>query len=188
MKRIGILGGTFDPPHLGHLIIADIVKDTLKLDEVWFIPNDIPPHKVETKTSNDDRINMVNEAIKDNDSFTMNTIEIERKGTSYTIDTVKTLKERYPHKLFYFIIGADMVEYLPHWYEIDELMQLITFVGVKRRGYQLQTKYPIKTVDMPTIEISSSDIRERIKQGKTVKYFLPKNVLSYIRERSLYED
>src|SRR5690625_99099 len=162
MKKIAILGGTFDPPHIGHLIIAEIVKDTLSLEEVWFIPTNEPPHKNNASSSTTDRINMLDLALKNNKRFKSNLIEIQRQGKSYTIDTVKTLRKKYPNTKFYFIIGADMVEYLPHWKRIDELIKLITFVGVEREGYELKTSYPIKTVSVPTIDISSSDIRERI--------------------------
>src|SRR5690625_4179806 len=100
MEQIGILGGTFDPPHIGHLLIAEIVKDTLGLKEIWFIPTNEPPHKTKATSTIDDRLFMLEEAIKNNDSFLIDTIEIERSGKSYTIDTIKTLNERHPNKQF----------------------------------------------------------------------------------------
>lgn len=187
MKHIGILGGTFDPPHIGHLLIAEIVKDTLGLSKVLFVPTNEPPHKGKALSTAADRLNMLQAALKNNDDFMIDTIELERTGKSYTIETIKTLRRLHPDNNFYFIIGADMVEYLPKWANIDELVQLVTFVGVKRAGFKLTSKYPIEIVDVPMIDISSSEIRKRIFEKKTVKYFLPENVLSYIRERKLYE-
>lgn len=188
MKRIGILGGTFDPPHLGHLLIAEEVRIALELEEVWFIPTYVPPHKEEATTGVSERKNMVKQAIDRNDSFKVNTIEVDRLGKSYTFDTMRILKEEHPDTEFFFIIGADMVEYLPHWNEIDQLIDLVTFVGVKRSGYQLNSDYPVVEVDVPMIDISSTFIRERLAVGKTVTYLIPESVYSYIKENLLYEN
>lgn len=187
-KRIGILGGTFNPPHLGHLFIAEEVRIALQLEEIWFIPTYTPPHKDEYQIDAIDRRNMVDIAISDNKYFKLNTLELERKGKSYTIETVRTLKEEYNNYDFHFIIGADMVEFLPHWYKVDELIGLIPFIGVKRYGYQLETPYPILEVDIPMMDISSTEIRERVKNGLSVKYMVPKDVYRYIREKGLYEN
>nr|WP_305147650.1 nicotinate-nucleotide adenylyltransferase [Anoxybacillus gonensis] len=187
VKKVGILGGTFDPPHYGHLLIADDVRTELKLDEIWFMPNYIPPHKDKKVTDHVHRVNMLRMAIANDPHFRVETIELERKERSYTYDTIVLLKKRHPHTTFYFIIGGDMVEYLPHWYRIDELVQLIQFVGVKRPGYSLCTPYPIIEVDVPTFAVSSSLIRERIQNGKSVTYLLPEAVQLYIKENRLYE-
>ncbi|WP_217586770.1 nicotinate-nucleotide adenylyltransferase [Lentibacillus saliphilus] len=187
MKHIGILGGSFDPPHTGHLLIAEHVRDALELDEVWFIPTFVSPHKDTLQTSPNERLEMLDRAINENDQFKLSTVEMERQGTSYTVDTMTLLNERHSDTTFYFIIGADMVAYLPHWHDINKLTQLVTFVGVKRRGYELQTDYPIVQVDIPMIDISSTDIRQRIKAGKTIKYIVPHAVETYINERRLYE-
>lgn len=186
-KRIGILGGTFNPPHLGHLFIAEEVRIALQLEEIWFIPTYTSPHKEAYNMDAYDRKNMVDIAIRDNEYFKLNTIELERKGKSYTIETVKLLKEYYKQYDFHFIIGADMVEYLPHWYKIDDLLELIPFVGVKRYGYQLETPYPILEVDIPMMDISSTEIRKRIENNLSVKYMIPQDVYRYIREKGLYE-
>ncbi len=187
MKRIGILGGTFDPPHIGHLIIAQEVRESLNLDEIWFIPSSEPPHKQSASASAIDRLTMVEKAISDEPLFLLNTIEIERKGKSYTYDTIIQLIKMNPGMEFFFIIGADMVEYLPKWYKIDELCQLVTFVGVNRPGFTLDTPYPIVMVDVPFIEISSSMLRKRIAQNKSIKYFVNRQVQAYIEEGALYE-
>lgn len=188
MKRVGILGGTFDPPHIGHLIIANEVLDALNLDEIRFMPNHVPPHKQKTQqVSNLDRLSMLENAISGHPSFFVEDIEIEREGTSFTLDTVKLLKNREPEVEFYFIIGADMIAYLPNWHGVDELMTLISFIGVKRPGYEESTRYPITMVEMPELHLSSSMIRKRIKAGQTIKYLLPDNVREYIKENGLYE-
>lgn len=188
MRRIGILGGTFDPPHLGHLIIAEEVRLALGLEEIWFIPSQEPPHKNNAFTSAVTRVEMVQKAIEGNSYFKLNTIEVDRLGRSYTSDTLKLLKNEHPDDSFYFIIGADMVEYLPKWYNINELLEMVSFVGVKRIGSELETPYSIKMVDIPYMEISSTMIRERICKSSSVKYYLPEAVIRYIKEKRLYEE
>ena len=188
MKRIGILGGTFDPPHNGHLIIADEVRETLNLDEVWFIPSNEPPHKDKARANTIDRMNMVKNAIQHNEYFKLNTIEIDRLGKSFTIDTMKALKSEHNNCSFYFIIGADMVEYLPNWKNIDALIEIVTFVAVKRPRYTINTVYPIIEVDVPIFDMSSSEIRRRIRNSQTVTYLIPPSVNLYIRKRGLYAE
>ncbi|MEC5422188.1 nicotinate-nucleotide adenylyltransferase [Virgibacillus sp. C22-A2] len=187
MKRVGILGGTFDPPHLGHLIIGEEVRLALNLEEIWFVPSHLPPHKESAKTSATDRINMLMKALDGNSFFSINTIETERLGKSYTFDTIKALQKEFPDTEFYFIIGADMVEYLQHWHRIDELINMVSFVGVKRAGYKLHSAYPIIEVDIPAIEISSTLIRDRLSTNETVRYLMPETVYTYIKEKQLYE-
>lgn len=186
-RRVGILGGTFDPPHLGHLIIANEVLQALQLDEIRFMPNQEPPHKQKDKwISNDDRINMLTLSIADHPCFAIEKIELERKGRSYTYDTVLLPREREPEIEFYFIIGADMIEYLPKWYKIDQLLKLIQFVGVNRPNHSQKTEYPILHVTIPDINISSTLIRTRISENKSVKYLISDNVWNYIKEHQLY--
>lgn len=187
MKRIGILGGTFDPPHIGHFLVADEVKFKMDLDEIWFIPTNEPPHKNKATLDSSYRLAMLQKATEQINYFKVNAVELERSGKSYTIDTIDLLKAQYPTYSFYFIIGADMVEYLPNWYKIDELIQKIQFVGVKRSNFKVDSPYPIHEVNIPTIDISSTNIKERIKIGAPVQYFLPKEVYAYIKEHHLYE-
>jgi nicotinate-nucleotide adenylyltransferase len=187
LKKIAILGGTFNPPHLGHLIIASEVQAQFNFDEIWFMPNQEPPHKESTIGVNSaQRLEMVRRAVADNPLFKIQTIELERTGRSYTFDTMKLLTEKYDDD-FYFIIGADMIEYLPKWYKIEELVKLVTFVGVNRPDYDKQSAYPIILMDVPNIEISSYMIREKVKMGKNIRYFVPKTVMEYIEENGLYE-
>lgn len=188
MEKIGILGGTFNPPHLGHLIIANEVMCSQGLDEVWFMPNQEPPHKEKSNdATNSDRIEMLKLSVEGHPNFKLELLEMERPGPSFTYDTMKLLKGNYPQKEFYFIIGADMVEYLPKWHNIDELLELITFVGVKRPFYNLQTSYPILYSEVPEMGISSSMIRKRLREGGTIRYLVPETIREYIKENRLYE-
>ncbi len=189
MKNIGIFGGTFDPPHYGHLLIAQEAFEQLSLDEVWFMPSNVPPHKEkESDSTAADRLEMTRRAISGNDAFKLNDVEFRRTGPSYTIDTIKLIADEEPDATLYFIIGADMVEYLPKWKNIDELLGYVTFAGVKRPGYSLETIYPIAEVDVRQFDVSSSFLRERIASGGSIRYYLPEEVRLYIEEKRLYAE
>lgn len=186
-KKVGILGGTFDPPHIGHLIIADQVLTLCNLDEVRFMPNHIPPHKEKKSNSTvKDRLNMLELATKDHSRYKIETIELKREGKSYTYTTMSLLRQLEPDNTFSFIIGGDMIDYLPKWYKIEELMKLVQFIGVARPNYKGKTNYPVQMIDIPTIDISSSMIREKIARGHSVKYLLTDSVIKYIEENRLY--
>ncbi|MGM0874342.1 MAG: nicotinate-nucleotide adenylyltransferase [Bacillota bacterium] len=186
-KKIGILGGTFDPPHFGHLLIASEVLHSMQLSEIWFIPNQIPPHKQSDHfTDSKHRLNMLKLAIKDHQQFKIETIELERNGPSYTYDTLCLLREQFPDNSFYFIIGADMIEYLPKWYKIDEVIDLVTFVGVKRSGYETKTKYRVIEVEIPLFDVSSTMLRNRLNANENTAYLLPEDVKRYIEGNHLY--
>lgn len=186
---IAILGGTFDPPHYGHLIIAEEVLRACSFDGVWFMPSPTPPHKMgETITDSRHRIDMVKKAIAGNNRFRLCLFEFERKGPSYTYDTMKELVHKYPDDRFFFLIGADMVEYLPNWHRVEELVRLIPFIGVGRPGFTLKSPYKrfIREVEVPEIDISSSFLRERFENNGNTRYFLPDKVRQYIEEKGLY--
>jgi len=187
-KQIGILGGNFNPIHNAHLVVADQVRQQLGLDQVLLMPEFQPPH-VDAKETIDEkhRLRMLELAIEDNDSLAIETCELERQGISYTYDTMVYLTEQHPDVDYYFIIGADMVDYLPKWYRIDELMKLVQFVGVQRPKYKAGTSYPVIWVDLPLMDISSSMIRDFIKKGRQPNYLLPKRVLDYITQEGLYQ-
>lgn len=188
-EKVGILGGTFNPPHIGHLMIADQVRDQLDLEKIWFLPSANPPHaKGKTTIEAEHRVEMVKRAIKGNDLFEIQLAEIQRGGKSYTVDTIKQLTEDYPEFDFYFIIGGDMVEDLPNWYKIDELMEKIQFVAVNRPGYSIESPYPVIWVDTPEVKISSTTIREKQEQGCSIRYLVPERVKQYIEEKGLYKD
>lgn len=187
-KQIGILGGNFNPVHNAHLVVADQVRQQLGLDQVLLMPEYQPPH-VDKKETIDEkhRLKMLELAIDGVEGLGIETIELERKGISYTYDTMKLLTEKNPDVDYYFIIGADMVDYLPKWYKIDELVKMVQFVGVQRPKYKAGTSYPVIWVDVPLMDISSSMIRYFITEGRTPNYLLPKTVLDYIREEGLYQ-
>ncbi|MGT2906748.1 nicotinate-nucleotide adenylyltransferase [Streptococcus dentiloxodontae] len=186
-RQVGILGGNFNPVHNAHLLVADQVRQRLGLDQVLLMPEYEPPH-VDKKGTIDEkhRLKMLELAIDGVEGLAIETIELERKGISYTYDTMKILTEAHPDVDYYFIIGADMVEYLPKWHRIEELVELVQFVGVQRPKYKAGTSYPVIWVDVPLMDISSSMIRDRIASGCVPNYFLPKAVLDYIKEEGLY--
>ncbi|WP_034747738.1 nicotinate-nucleotide adenylyltransferase [Halalkalibacter wakoensis] len=191
MKKVGLFGGTFNPPHIGHLLFAQEVLVSFGLDEIWFIPVNVPPHKEsDDLASNEDRLDMLKSATNSNDRFYVKTIELEREGRSYTIDTVKQLNEMYPTYDFSFLIGGDMIEYLPKWVSIDDLMKLVTFIGVKRPGTTVvsnEYSKDVRLIEMPQLDISSTDIRQRVHDGKPITYMVPEGVEALVKERSLYE-
>ena len=187
-RKVGILGGTFNPPHVGHLIIAEQVRNQLGLEEIFFMPSAEPPHKVTKDTiAAEHRLSMLEEAVKDNKAFSIEKTEIDRGGKSYTYDTLVQLKKVHPEIEYYFIIGADMAEDLKNWYKIDELIQLVQFVAVNRPNYRLDTSYPVIFVDVPSIDLSSSLIRQKITDGCSIKYLVPQEVENYIESEGLYK-
>lgn len=186
-KQVGILGGNFNPVHNQHLLIADQVGTALNLEKVYLMPEYLPPHVDEKDTIEaEHRLNMLKLAIADNPLFDIEQAELQRKGKSYTYDTMKALIAQNPDTDYYFIIGGDMVEYLPKWYKIDELVEMVQFVGVKRPGYTIDTPYPIIWLDAPMMDLSSSLIRKKIAQGCSIRYLVPEAVRIYILEKGLY--
>ena len=188
MSRIGLMGGTFDPPHLGHLLIAEQAREQLELDEVWFLPAAIPPHKVGFSSA-DHRIEMTRRAIQGQSDFKLNLIEFERSEPSYTVETMKRLIEQHPDDTFYFLIGADSLVSLESWHDYETLIRLVAFGAVARPGtrYLIPEKADVRPIDMPQLEISSTDIRERAKRGKSIKYLVPALVETYVKEHKLYD-
>lgn len=186
MKRIGLFGGTFDPLHIGHMIVAESVREAEKLDEVWFIPSHIPPHKEKASVSSSDRFQMVRQSIETNDSFKVTDVELDREEPSYTLKTIRELKRQHPDVEFSFIIGGDMVESLHTWYKIDELIEEVSFIGVNRPGYSFDAPYELSEVEIPLLAISSSEVRARLEQNRTVRYMVPEPVYSYIKRKGLY--
>lgn len=191
--HIGILGGTFDPIHCGHLIAAEEVLDQLKLHQVWFMPASVPPHKHGQAVSDaTHRLNMVAKAVANHPQFRVSKVEFEREGNSYTVDTMAILRERYPQHNFYFIIGVDMVQDLPNWHRIEHLIKMVQFVGLDRPGFK-RPELPndiakrVQFVKMPLVDITSTDIRRRKASGRSVRYLVPESVREYMGEHRLYE-
>ncbi|MGY0836001.1 nicotinate-nucleotide adenylyltransferase [Aerococcus urinaeequi] len=187
-KRIGILGGTFNPIHNGHLLMAEQVYDKLKLDEVWFMPNKKPPHAESKETLADAyRVDMIALAIEDNPHFRLEGIELDRVGKSYTVDTMEILTTLYPTYEFYFIIGADMIEDLPKWHRINDLIKMVHLVGVGREGYRNETDYPLIFIDAERMTVSSTSIRKAVAEQASIRYLTPASVATYILEKGLYQ-
>lgn len=188
-KRIGILGGTFNPPHLGHLLMAEQVGNQMELDEVWFMPTAKPPHAPgKTAIASQHRVQMVQLAIEGNPLFKLQPYEIHRGGVNFTVDTMSYFVETYPESDFYFIIGSDSANDLHTWRDIDRLVQLVQLVGVGRIGEQNYTgPYPILWVDSPMIELSSTEIRLRVYLEQSIRYQVPSKVAEYIYTHNLYQ-
>ncbi|KRM68119.1 nicotinate-nucleotide adenylyltransferase [Apilactobacillus ozensis] len=185
--KIGIFGGTFNPIHNEHLFIADQVCEYLGLEKVYLMPDYIPPHIDEKHAIDADlRVDMIKLAIQGNNNLDIELSEINRKGKSYTYETMLELCRKYPNNEYYFIIGGDMVDYLPKWHRIDDLLNLVNFVGVRRANYVPKTDYPVTWVDVPEIDISSTMIRNKLSRNQSVRYLVPENVNVYIKEHSIY--
>lgn len=185
--KIGILGGTFNPPHLGHLILAQEICQKVGLDKVFFIPTNIPPHKESQNVSAQDRLKMVKLLIGDDKRFEVSDIEINRGGISYTIDTVQELKQKYPGGEFYLIVGSDLANHFDEWRYFDELKREIEIIVAKRRDYPLGKKGNYWVVGILQMGISSSYIRSLIKRRFGVKYLVTDKVARYIEKHKLYK-
>lgn len=188
-RRVGLYGGTFNPVHNAHLLVAEQAGQSLCLDQVLFLPDAQPPHADHKETIDaEDRVAMLRLAIANNSFFGLELDEVKRGGVSYSYDTVKRLKQRHPDTDYYFIIGGDMVDYLPTWHLIDELSKMVHFVGVRRPGAKNEAQYPVTWVDIPQVDFSSTNIRRRVKNGQSIKYMVPSAVEDYIEEHHLYHD
>lgn len=187
-NNIGILGGSFDPVHIGHLILAEYALEEYKLEKVIFIPNRIPNLKKPTHTSPRHRYLMVKLAIQDNPRFMVSDIEIKRKGISYTYDTVMELKRKFKNTRFFFIIGSDAYNELPRWKNFKKLIKEIEFIVATRPKSKVKKIPGVKfqILNIPEVDISSSYIRERVNKGLSVRYLVPDRVWDYIREFNLY--
>jgi len=192
--KVGIMGGTFDPIHTGHLTAAEQAREAAGLDEIWFMPSNVPPHKERMPgASPAHRLGMVRLAIAENPRFRATDVELEKGGTSYTAETLELLKERWPEYEFSYIIGADMVMYLPKWHRIGDIVRDFRFIGLQRPGFPLdmaelpeEIREKVTIVPMPSLEISSTDIRLRRKEGRTVRYLVPEAVRLYMEGEGLY--
>ncbi len=191
--RVGIMGGTFDPLHIGHMMAAETARESYALEEVWFMPSHIPPHKHEAGASGEERLAMVEGAVRDHAAFGVLDLEIARGGVSYTFETITMLQEEYPEHEFFFIVGADMVQYLPKWHGIEELVRRLTFIGVGRPGTPLDLAAlpgfiaeKVLLADMPLVDISSTMLRARAAEGKSIRYMVPDAVYDYVQRSGLY--
>ena len=189
---IGIMGGTFDPIHHGHLVAASEVMDVFQLDRVIFVPTAMQPFKSGRRvTPAEHRYLMAVVATASNPRFSVSRVDIDRGGATYTIDTLTDLQKEYPNADFYFITGADALAQIVEWKEPDKLFELAHFIGVTRPGHVLEaTNLPASSVslmEVPAMAISSTDCRRRVEQGKPVWYLVPDGVVQYINKHGLYQ-
>lgn len=202
-RRVGVLGGTFDPIHYGHLVIAEEVLFVLQLDEIVFVPAGQPPHKPgQIITPAEDRLAMVELAIATNPHFTISKVDLERPGPSYTVDTLRLLRQQWGAETeIYFIIGWDSLEELVTWYDPAGIVEQLTYlVAVMRPGHievpgyreRLEERLPgirqrLLTVRAPQLDISSSDLRLRVAEGRPIRYQTPDAVVQYIEQHELFQ-
>lgn len=198
MRRVGIMGGSFDPIHLGHLVVANEVLNIYRLDEIIFVPAGNPPHKIGMSTSPWCRYLMTNLATMSNNKFSVSDIEIMKEDKSYTLNTLREFHKIYKDTEFYFITGTDAIINLAKWHEPAELLKLCKFIAVSRPGISkddIEIKINeirndlnghIELLQVPMLQISSTDIRNRFKNGLSAKYLLPDSVEQYIIKNNLY--
>lgn len=198
LKRVGIMGGTFDPIHNAHLIIATYAQEQYDLDEVIFMPCGNPPHKNDV-TDSEDRLTMVKIATNNNSLFSVSDYEIMKSDISYTLTTIQHFVKNNPNTEYYFIIGEDSIDAIYGWYKPEEILKLCKILVFPRNGNEFDLGYKIDTamknlggeidlIEAPNIEISSSMIRLRVSSGNSIKYMVPENVEKYIKENKLYVD
>ncbi|WP_413450440.1 nicotinate-nucleotide adenylyltransferase [Georgenia phoenicis] len=190
-RRIGVMGGTFDPIHHGHLVAASEVADVFSLDEVLFVPTGEPVFKQEREvTPAEHRYLMTVVATASNPRFTVSRVDIDRPGLTFTIDTLRDLKAAYPDAELFFITGADVLPQILSWKDVDELWSLAHFIGVNRPGHHLDdTGLPssgVSLMEVPAMAISSTDCRRRVREGMPVWYLVPDGVVQYIHKHGLY--
>ena len=199
--KIGIMGGTFDPIHIGHLLLGEFAYENFHLDEIWFLPNGNPPHKTtdESGVSLDDRIEMVRLATDDVPYFRLNLYEAPAQKHSYTYSTMKALRELYPEHKFYFILGADSLFSIEQWKNFREIFPSCTILAAMRddkdtESMQAQIRYlnkkyraDIRLLQAPLVEISSTTIRRRAEKGLSIRYMVPDAVSEYIHSNALYK-
>lgn len=197
--RIGVLGGTFDPIHLAHLVAAEEVRVRIALERVLFVPAGMPPHKLHVNvTPTEHRLKMVELAIADNPHFTLSRVDIDRFGPSYTVDTIELLHDEYgPEAEIYFIMGSDSLSELLTWHKPERLIRLCRIVALTRPGHRVDLKElnrllpgaiaRVQLLDMPLLEISGTDLQRRVRAGLSIKYLVPPAVEAYIHRHGLYQ-
>lgn len=189
MQKIGILGGSFDPIHFGHLLMAQSAAEALNLDRVFFIPAFRSPFKADHKLpSSESRLAMVKLAIKGNSTFATYDGELKRGGISYTVDTLKDLKAKYPQAQLFLLMGADNLKKFHLWKQPKEILKMAKLVILNRPGFDKSypKRWPYTKVNMPAVDISSSDIRKRLKSKQSIWYLTFTSVIQYINRHGLY--
>jgi nicotinate-nucleotide adenylyltransferase len=197
--RAGIFGGTFDPVHQGHMIVAEQVMNELRLDHVVFVPGGIPPHKEASsvRANREDRFAMVEAAVAGNEKFFVDRVEVDADRPMHSVETVGIFKKRSPEDEWFFITGADEVSNLLAWKEPDQLLEQVVMVAATRPGYDLSKLDHLEAalrnfdrifpVECTRVDISATGIRRRMLQGKSIRYLVPEGVFTIIEQRRLYE-
>lgn len=199
LGRLGIMGGTFDPVHAGHLVCAEQAREVLKLDAVVFIPTGRPAFKLDRPvTDGEERLEMLRAAMAGNDGFVVSALEVERPGVTYAVDTLRELRAALPEGTeLVFITGADAALTLPRWHKSEDLSDLAAFGVATRPGYELDVAaladlstrgFDIRPFVVTGLDISSSDVRRRVSEGRTVRYLVPEPVRAMIEEKHLYRE
>jgi len=192
MRRVGLFGGTFDPPHLGHLAVAEAARDQLGLERVVFMPAGTPPHKHRRDLSRaETRVAMTRLAVRGQPAFTVSTVEARRRGPSFTVDTLSQMQRRHPRARLYLILGADSLDDFANWHAPREILALATLAVATRPGASGRTprglpKRGVAWLDNPGLAVSSSAIRERARQGRSLRYLVPDAVARFIVRHRLY--
>jgi nicotinate-nucleotide adenylyltransferase len=191
--RLGIFGGTFDPIHLGHLILAECCREQCALDRVWFVPAGSPPHKPIGRTAVEHRLEMLRIAVAGHSAFEVSEIEALGTGPSYSFETLEQIHNARPGDELFFLIGADSLVDLPSWRRPERIFELATLVVVNRPGVGAPAVFPLGSeertivqVVIPQIGIASHDVRRRIAEGRTIRYQVPRGVETYIHANGLY--
>jgi len=195
--KLGIYGGSFDPVHWGHLLLAECCREALALDEVWFVPAYRAPHKTDQRSaSSEHRTQMLRLAAAGHPGFRVSTVEIDRQGTSYTVETLEQIRALHPSATLHLLMGADTFHDLPNWRSPDRVCELAAPVVVHRRGPWPQevdtialpslTWISAQQVSMPTIDLSSTELRQRVANGQSIRYRTPSAVEVYIAQHGLY--
>ena len=187
--RLGVMGGTFDPIHFGHLVAASEAASAFNLDKVIFVPTGEPWQK-QNITDSEHRYRMTQLAISGNQHFDISRVDVDRPGPTYTVDTLRDIHAQQPNAELFFITGADSISQIGTWKDSDKIWPLAHLVGVTRPGHSLEVpKSPhgaVSLLEIPALAISSTDIRARVKAGKPIDYLLPKEVIDYIKQNNLY--
>lgn len=187
MTRIGVFGGTFDPLHVGHLVVASEVHAALDLDAVVLVPANAQPLKPPPVASANHRLDMCRQVAELDDRLLVSEVDIARGGVTYTVDTLRDLREVHPHAEFFFITGADALATLPRWKDAVLLATLATFVGVTRPGHSFdKLDVPHVLVEAPGMAVSSTDVRDRLRAGAPIRYLVHDAVAMYVKNHQLY--
>ena len=189
---IGLFGGSFNPPHIAHLVVAEVVCDQFDLSEVWWIPNATPPHKPDDElVAVKHRLAMTERAVEGNPAFRVCNVEVEREGVSYTVETLRVLQEQHPDPDFALILGSDSLDHFANWHRPDEIAERVPLIVYKRPGAIESVAEPrfanhVRYAAAPVMEISGTEVRARRRAGRSIRYLVLEGVRSYIETHDLY--